>query len=34
MEAYATVPPGDPFAASKGMFTALAEELSGLTRPG
>ena len=36
MEAYATVPPDDPFAASKSMFTALAAELadpaaSGLT---
>jgi hypothetical protein len=29
MEAYATVPPDDPFAASKGMFTALAAELAG-----
>ncbi len=29
MEAYATVPPEDPFAVSKGMFTALAAELGG-----
>ncbi len=29
MEAYATVPPGDPFAASKAMFAALADELAG-----
>src|SRR5258707_33477 len=29
MEAYATVPPDDPFAASKGMFAALADELAG-----
>ena len=28
MEAYATVPPDDPFAASKGMFAALADELA------
>jgi hypothetical protein len=29
MEAYATVRPDDPFAVSKGMFTALAAELAG-----
>jgi hypothetical protein len=29
VEAYATVPPGDPFAASKAMFAALADELAG-----
>jgi hypothetical protein len=29
MEAYATVPPGDPFAASRSMFAALADELAG-----
>ena len=29
MEAYATVPPDDPFAVSKGMFTALAADLAG-----
>jgi hypothetical protein len=29
VEAYATVPPGDPFAASKAMFAALAGELAG-----
>ena len=29
MEAYATVPPGDPFAVSKAMFAALAGELAG-----
>jgi hypothetical protein len=29
MAAYATVPPGDPFAVSKGMFAALAGELAG-----
>jgi hypothetical protein len=29
MEAYATVPPDDPFAASKAMFAALADELAG-----
>jgi hypothetical protein len=29
VEAYATVPPDDPFAASKGMFAALADELAG-----
>jgi hypothetical protein len=29
VEAYATIPPGDPFAASKAMFAALADELSG-----
>jgi hypothetical protein len=29
VEAYATVAPGDPFAASKAMFTALADELAG-----
>jgi hypothetical protein len=29
MAAYATVPPDDPFAASKGMFDALAGELAG-----
>jgi hypothetical protein len=28
MEAYATVPPDDPFAASKGMFAALAADLA------
>jgi hypothetical protein len=28
VEAYATVPPDDPFAASKAMFTALADELA------
>jgi hypothetical protein len=29
MEAYATVPPDDPFAASRDMFTALAGDLAG-----
>jgi hypothetical protein len=29
MAAYATVPPGDPFAVSKAMFAALAAELAG-----
>ena len=29
MEAYDTVPPDDPFAASKGMLAALADELAG-----
>ena len=29
MEAYATVPPDDPFAVSKAMFAALADELAG-----
>jgi hypothetical protein len=29
VEAYATIPPGDPFAASKAMFAALADELTG-----
>lgn len=29
MEAYATIPPGDPFALSKAMFSALANELAG-----
>ena len=29
MEAYATVPPDDPFAVSKAMFAALAGELAG-----
>ena len=29
MEAYATVPPDDPFAVSKGMLAALADELAG-----
>jgi hypothetical protein len=29
VEAYATVPPGDPFAVSKAMFAALADELAG-----
>ena len=29
MAAYATVPPDDPFAASKAMFAALADELAG-----
>ena len=29
MEAYATVSPGNPFAASKAMFAALADELAG-----
>jgi hypothetical protein len=29
MAAYATVPPGDPFAASKALFAALAGELAG-----
>jgi len=29
MEAYAAVPPDDPFAASKGMFTMLAADLAG-----
>jgi hypothetical protein len=29
VEAYATVPPGDPFAGSKAMFAALADELAG-----
>jgi hypothetical protein len=29
MAAYATVPPGDPFAASKAVFAALADELAG-----
>jgi hypothetical protein len=29
MAAYATVPPGDPFAVSKAMFAALADELAG-----
>ena len=29
MAAYATVPPDDPFAVSKGMFAALAGELAG-----
>ncbi|MGH3231466.1 MAG: ISKra4 family transposase, partial [Streptosporangiaceae bacterium] len=28
MEAYAAVPPDDPFAASKGMFAALAADLA------
>jgi hypothetical protein len=29
MAAYATVPPGDPFAVSKAMFAALVGELAG-----
>jgi hypothetical protein len=29
VEAYATIPPDDPFAASKAMFLALADELAG-----
>lgn len=29
MAAYATVPPEDPFAVSKAMFAALADELAG-----
>jgi len=34
MAAYATVPPDDPFALSKGMFTALAAELAGPSAAG
>ena len=29
MAAYATIPPDDPFAVSKAMFAALADELAG-----
>jgi hypothetical protein len=34
MAAYATVPPDDPFAVSKGMFAALADELAGAAAAG
>jgi hypothetical protein len=34
MEAYPAVPPGDPFAASQALFTALAAELAGPSAAG